>query len=87
MINVLPLNSKTIFVKASPIMSKLDPCKFVSHYDKSRFALICHYCGEGHIRSKCFKLKNSHNIKLTNVLINNFSIENRIHPGKKFFMW
>ena len=59
---------------------------------------ICHYCGvEGHIRPKCFKLKNSQNIhlgrkvsqntKFNNVLENNFSNKNRIHkfsPRNKF---
>ena len=51
---------------------------------------ICHYCGvEGHIRPKCYKLKNSQNIhvgrkvsqntKFNNALENNFSNKNRIH--------
>ena len=79
-------------------MSKSNTCKFVSKYDKSRFVPICHYCGvEGHIRPKCFKLKNSQNIplgrkvsqntKFNNVLENNFSNKNRIHkfsPRNKF---
>ena len=78
-------------------MPKPNTCKFVSH-DKSRFVPIFHYCGvEGHTRSNCFKLKNSQNIpsrrkfsqnvKFSNVLRNNFSIENRIHklsPRNKF---
>ena len=81
-----PSSSKTIFIKAFPIMSKSksNTCKFVSKYDKSRFVSVCHYCGvEGHIRPKCFKLKNSQNIhlgrkvyqntKFNNALKNNFT--------------
>ena len=79
-------------------MSKSNTFNFVSKYDKSRFVPICHYCSvEGHIKPKCFKLKNSQNIhlgkkvsqntKFNNVLENKFSNKNRIHkfsPRNKF---
>ena len=43
-------------------MSKPNPYKFVSKYDKLDLCL-CHYCGvEGHVRPKCFKLQNSQNV-------------------------
>jgi len=84
-----PSTSKTIFVKASPLVSKLNIPKIVSKHDKSSFVPICHYCGvKGHIRPKCFKLKYAHTTsrrkfspkaKFHNTLRNNFSKKSRVH--------
>lgn len=56
-----PSSSKTIFVKESPIVPKLDMPNVVSNHVNTSYLPICHNCGvEGHIRPKCFKLKYAH---------------------------
>lgn len=85
-----PSSSKTIFVKASHNMPKLNMPKIASKHVKSNFVPICHYCGvEGHIRPKCFKLKYAHTtsprrnfsqrVKFHNAPRNNFSKKSRMH--------